>query len=187
MRRRWGYGPQDQLRRAHRGSETDLTNKEPACVRVRSSAYMLWLCVAWCSCGTPNKKGSGGSLWHFCLLLGPVSMSSCDRRVCAQSYCILLYVGHAWWISLGGLLLFPKGNWGGVDLGERGSERRNWEEWKEGKLQSRCKAWEKTRSYKNINSPHLTSNRVFISTDFNTSQYSKGSWITYRKGKCSEG
>lgn len=114
MRRRCEHGPQNQIRRAHRGSETDLTNKEPACVRARSSAYMLWLYVAWYSCGTPNKKETGGCLWHYYLLVGPfssywVATASCDRRACAQSYCILLYVGHAWWISLGGLLLFFKG------------------------------------------------------------------------------
>lgn len=35
-------------------------------------------------------------------------------------------------------MLFLKENKGGVDIGQRGSGGRDWEEWREGKLGSGC-------------------------------------------------
>lgn len=89
----------------NRGSY-ELTIMEPVWVCPRSSTYICYDCVAWCSCGTPISR-SGGCLWLFCLLLRPfcsycIVSFSLDRRAWFWYYWILLC--HVWLILLGGLL-----------------------------------------------------------------------------------
>lgn len=59
---------------------------------------------------------------------------SLDVKACAWSYCILLW--HVLLLFLG-VLLFCRERHGRVELG-REEVRENWEEWREGKLQSGC-------------------------------------------------
>lgn len=53
-------------------------------------------------------------------------------RVYAQSYCSFSFCVPL--IFLGGLIIFLKGNRGGVNLRETEVEGGDYEEWKEGKL-----------------------------------------------------
>lgn len=64
---------------------TELTIREPACVRPRPSAYMFQLCPL-VFCGT-LKSGNKGYLWYFFLLWGPLS----SFWVASSSFNILIW------------------------------------------------------------------------------------------------
>jgi hypothetical protein len=49
-----------------------------------------------------------------------------------------MLLGHIWWISLGGLLLFLKGDGRGVSLGKERGLKTDWDQLEEEKLWWRC-------------------------------------------------